>query len=326
LALDGSVSALRVGVVFPGQGSQTVGMASGLAEAFPSAATLLRRANKVLGFDLTGLMALGPEEMLCSTRYSQPAIFVTNLALAMAVGPVLEPVVSAGHSFGELCSLTISGALTFDDALHLVDERGKAMEAASALVPGAMAAILGLNPELLGSVVEEARSFGRIRMANFNAPGQIVVSGDEAAVKQASTLALAVGAKRAVRLNVSGAWHSELMEPARKDFDAIVDAAPIRPPRFPVISNVDARVCDDVATIKQNLKRSLTDEVRWHETALRLLDEHLDLLVEFGASPVLTSLCKRLPGAPKTIHVGDVAGVVGLQRLLSESTTEVHER
>ena len=317
LAMD-DVSAPRIGVVFPGQGSQTIGMALGLGAASPQAAALLRRANQIVGYDLVALMANGPEERLRETRYSQPAIFVANVALYTAVGPELRPVISAGHSFGELCSLTVADALTFDRALSLVAERGEAMQVAAEVVAGSMSAILGLAPELVRASVDEARSIGRVRMANFNAPGQIVISGDVAAVERASELALAKGAKRAIRLNVSGAWHSELMEPARERFASAVLATHVEPPRFPIVSNVDARPYADVATIKKNLVRSVTDEVLWHETAVRLLEEDLDLVLEFGVSPVLTTLLKRLPGAPKTMHVGDAFGVARLRSILGE--------
>jgi [acyl-carrier-protein] S-malonyltransferase len=318
LALGGM--SVRIAAVFPGQGSQAVGMGGALVEHSPIAADLFARAERVLGYDLLALVREGPEEKLRETHFSQPAIYVTNYALAAAVGDALEPVASAGHSFGEFCSLTLAGSLTFESALELVRERGLAMQEAAERAPGAMSAVLGLEPEAVRAATEAAHAegAGRVRPANFNAPGQIVISGDRDAVARAGELALAAGAKRVVALNVSGAWHSELMAPAQSRFATFIEAATFELPRFPVISNVDAQPYRDVATIKKNLIRSVTDEVRWHATAERLLSEtHPDLVVEFGGSAVLAPLFKRVAGAPPAQHVGDERGVERLRERLA---------
>ena len=307
---------MRVGVVFPGQGSQAVGMGGALAETFPLAADLFARARSILGYDLLGLIRGGPEEKLRETQFSQPAIYVVNYALAVAAGAGLGVVASAGHSFGEFCSLTLAGALTFEAALALVRERGLAMQDAAERAPGAMAAILGLDAALLRDAVAEARVHGRVSLANFNAPGQIVISGDRDAVAAAGDGAMARGAKRVVPLNVSGAWHSELMTPARERFARFVAAATIAMPRFTVVSNVDATPYADVATIRTNLVRSVTDEVLWHAAAERLVAQDLDLVVEFGGSAVLAPLLRRLDGAPKALHVGDERGLAKLAEAL----------
>lgn len=312
---------MRVGVVFPGQGSQSVGMGGAMVARYPAAGELFRRAQRILGYDIAALIANGPEETLRETRHSQPAIYLTNYALAVGAGEALSPVASAGHSFGELCSLTLAGALGFDDALALVQQRGLAMQDAAERAPGSMAAVLGLDPELVRDAVDRARPVGRVRLANFNAPGQIVVSGDRDAVTRAGALAMEAGAKRVVPLNVSGAWHSELMAPARERFAPYVAAAPIVVPRFPVISNVDARPYRDVATIRENLVRSVTDEVLWHAASERLIAEGLDIVVEFGGSAVLTPLLKRLPGAPSAVHVGDERGLEKLASTLAAGVT-----
>jgi len=312
---------MRVGAIFPGQGSQSVGMGGAIVARYPVAADLFRRAERILGYDIGAVIARGPEDTLRETRYSQPAIFLTNYALAAAAGDALGVVASAGHSFGEYCSLTLAGALAFDDALALVNERGLAMQEAAERAPGAMAAILGLEPNKVRAAAEGARDAGRVRLANFNAPGQIVVSGDRDAVARAGELALAAGAKRVVPLNVSGAWHSELMAPARERFAPFVAAARIELPRFTVISNVDAQPYRDVATIRENLVRSVTDEVLWHDAAERLIAEGLERIVEFGGSAVLTPLLKRLPGAPPAVHVGDERGLESLAATLSAGTT-----
>ncbi|HEV2737793.1 MAG TPA: ACP S-malonyltransferase [Candidatus Elarobacter sp.] len=310
---------MRVGVVFPGQGSQVAGMGVDVAHAYPAAATCFSRAKIILGYDLLALCGSGSDEQLRETRYAQPAIFVTNVALANAVGDALNPVVSAGHSFGEYCSLTLAGALTFESALALVNQRGLAMQRATVHAQGAMAAVLGLAPDALRAAVAQAvdQGAGRVQLANFNAPGQIVISGDAEAVRVAGDLALEAGAKRVVPLNVSGAWHSVLMDPAREEFAQHVADATVLPPHFTVISNVDAQPYADVEQIKTNLIRSVTDEVRWHDAAVALAAMELDLIVEFGASAVLAPMFKRIPGAPKAITVSDAAGVEKLRAQLA---------
>ncbi len=307
---------MRIGVVFPGQGSQAVGMGMDVMRAHPRSAELFERANDVLGYDLVALLRDGPDERLRETRYSQPAIFVTNVALYEAAASEFRPIVSAGHSFGEFCSLTIAGSLTFDAALRLVNERALAMHDAAQRAPGAMDAVLGLDVAAIREVVERAAERGRVQLANFNSPSQIVISGDVAAVEYAAALALDAGAKRVVPLNVSGAWHSALMEPARERFAPAIERTAFEVPSFDVISNVDAQPYRDVETIRRNLIESVTGEVRWHETTLRMLDEGLDAIVEFGASAVLTPLVRRLPDAPSVLHVGDAAGVERLRELI----------
>lgn len=310
LALVGAgTPPMRVGAIFPGQGSQTTGMGGDLAIGSPVAADLFACASRVLGYDLVRLVRDGPEEKLLETRYSQPAIFVTNYALAAVANERVTAVASAGHSFGEYCSLTLAGALAFDDAVALVNERGLAMQYAAELRPGAMAAVLGLDVESLTQVVQAAQAEGCVQLANFNTPAQIVVSGEVAAVRRAGELALEAGAKRVIPLNVSGAWHSELMAPALERFAPCVERTAIATPRFPVISNVDALPYLDAAHIRRNLILSLEAEVLWHATSLRLLEERLDLVVEFSASPVLAPMMKRLPGAPQVQQAGDLAAI-----------------
>ena len=309
----------RIAAVFPGQGSQSVGMGVEVAAAVNEATALFERARDVLGYDLLALQREGPDELLRETRYSQPAIFTTNVALFTACADLHgSVVVSAGHSFGELCSLTVAEALSFDDALHIVDERGKAMQAAAEMAPGGMAAVLGLEADRLRPIVErmQRENGDRVQLANFNSPTQIVISGDLGAVQRAGEEMLKAGAKRVVPLNVSGAWHSELMRPAVERLAAAVNATEFSLPVFDVVSNVDAQPYRDVEVIKRNLVRSITHEVRWHETAERVLSYKPDLIVEFGASAVLVPLIKRLPDAPHTIVVNDMHGVASLRSAL----------
>jgi [acyl-carrier-protein] S-malonyltransferase len=293
-------------------------MGADVAAAVPAAMELFTRAERILGYDLLALCRQGPAEKLRETKFSQPAIFVTNCALATAVGHALDPVVSAGHSFGEYCSLVLASSLGFDVALALVNARGEAMQHAAELATGAMSAILGLEVGSIERAIVRARDegLGRVQTANFNAPSQIVISGDVAAVRRVGELCLEDGAKRVVPLNVSGAWHSELMQPAVAIFAPQVEKAEITLPRFDVISNVDAQPYRSVAQIRTNLVRSITAEVLWHATSLRLIEEGPDLVIEFGASPVLGPMLKRLPGAAEVASVSDLAGVEKLQTQL----------
>jgi [acyl-carrier-protein] S-malonyltransferase len=306
---------MRAGIVFPGQGSQNVGMGVDIASKSPAAMDLFERAKAVLGYDLLAMQKNGPEEKLRETQFSQPAIFVTNVALYAAAADAITPVASAGHSFGEFCSLYAAGSLTFEDALRIVDERGKAMQHAAELAQGGMSAVLGLDADVIRKVVDETRAGTglRVQLANFNSPTQIVISGDLAGVQAAGEAMMAAGAKRVVPLNVSGAWHSALMEPAIERFTKAVESGNFAIPKFDVFSNVDAKPYREVETIKKNLVRSITSEVRWHETAQAVVAEKLDLVAEFGASAVLGPLMKRLDGAPSVIVVSDFAGIEKLR-------------
>jgi [acyl-carrier-protein] S-malonyltransferase len=312
LALGG---VMKVAAVFPGQGSQCVGMGCDVAAHSAEAREIFDRASAQLGYDLLALQRSGPEEQLRETEYSQPAIFATNLALYAAAGTDLRPVVTAGHSFAELCSLVAARSLSFDDALRIVSERGKAMQAAAERVRGGMSAVLGLEADQVRLVLKAAQ--GRVAIANFNSPTQIVISGELQAVQESGQAMLDAGAKRVVPLNVSGAWHSELMEPAVARLRAAVEASSFALPEFDVISNVDGRPYRDVATIEENLIRSVVDEVRWHDAAERLLAYEPDLVVEFGAGGVLSPLMKRMPAAPATMVVSDFAAVERLRNAIA---------
>ena len=288
-----------------------------VARQFPASRDCFERASAAVGYDMLALVSDGSDDQLRETRVSQPAIFTANLAIYRAVESLgFTPVVSAGHSFGEYCSLTIAGSLTFDDAVRLVNERGLAMGAAADIAAGSMAAIIGFDREKVEAVCAQARaaSGARVDVANLNAPLQIVVSGDVAGVESVCEIAKAAGAKRVVVLNVSGAWHSALMEPAVDRFASHVQAARFSLPAFDVISNVDVAAYRSVDEIKRCLVASLCSRVRWHETAVALIEKKPDFVIECGAAPVLTPMMKRLPGAftDRMLHVGDVAGVAAL--------------
>lgn len=310
----------RAAAVFPGQGSQSVGMGADVARNYAASKALFDRANDVLGYDLFALMQNGPEEKLRETQFSQPAIFVTNLALYEAARPFLNTVASAGHSFGEICSLTIAGALTFEDAVRVVDARARAMQSAAERAPGVMAAVLGLNADVIRQIVVQvnAHSGKCLQLANFNSPSQIVISGDQEAVARASEALMEAGAKRVVPLNVSGAWHSALMAPAVEEFAQVIRATRFEKPQITVVSNVDAQPYGSVEQIRDNLVRSIVEEVRWHDAAVKLLETGCNLVVEFGANPVLGPLMRRLPNAPAVMNVTDAATVEKLKTKTGE--------
>jgi [acyl-carrier-protein] S-malonyltransferase len=298
-------------------------MGADVAVQSVKAQDLFDRAAAVLGYDLLALQIAGPDEKLRETQYSQPAIFTTNVALYAAVGDELQPIVSAGHSFGEICSLVAAKSLQFEDAVRVVDERARAMQDAAEHAPGGMSAVLGLDVREIERVVRETNetgNAGRVALANFNAPSQIVISGDRKAVQQAGDEMLKAGAKRIVPLNVSGAWHSELMRPAVARFAAAVEKANFQLPHFDVVSNVDAQPYTDTSTIRDHLVKSIVSQVRWHETAAKLLAYGLELVVEFGASGVLGPLMKRMPDAPEVITVSDFAGVEKLSQRLAKAS------
>ena len=288
-----------------------------IARAFPAARECFDRASAVLGYDLLALVETGTDEQLRETRVSQPAIFTTNLACYRAVESLgLTPIVSAGHSFGEYCSLTISGAMTFEQAVDLVNQRGLAMGEAADLAPGGMAAIIGFEREQVEDICARARasSGARVDLANLNAPVQIVVSGDIAGVNTAAEFAREAGAKRVVTLNVSGAWHSELMRSAVDVFAGHIAAAAIGLPAFTVISNVDVEPYTSVEQIRRCLIASLCARVRWHETAVAVARMTPDVIVECGATRVLAPMMARIDGVDgaRVVHVGDAAGLTKL--------------
>jgi [acyl-carrier-protein] S-malonyltransferase len=311
--------------IFPGQGSQVVGMGAELAARFAKSKECFERASTVLGYDLLERVnSVSPDE-LKETRLSQPAIFTANVAIYRAVATLgLNPIASAGHSFGEYCSLTIADAIDFDEAVRIVNERGLAMGDAADVAPGLMAAIIGLEEAAVDEVCKRAReeSGARVDIGNLNSVVQIVVSGDASAVEAACEIAKERGAKRVRVLNVSGAWHSTLMEAAMPRFSRAVASATLRMPSFTVISNVIAKPYTSVDEIRTCLLASLCSRVRWHEAALALAALTPDYIVECGASEVLAPMIKRLPniGNTRVLHVADVAGLEDLRETLGSVT------
>jgi [acyl-carrier-protein] S-malonyltransferase len=293
-------------------------MGAEVAANFPRSRECFDRASSMLGYDLLERVNTATPDELKETRLSQPAIFTANVAIYRAVETLgLQPIVSAGHSFGEYCSLTIADAIDFDQAVGIVNERGQAMGEAADVAPGLMAAVIGLDE---GGVAESCRrareaTAKRVDLGNLNTLTQIVISGDAEAVEAACDIAKEMGAKRVRILNVSGAWHSSLMEPAMPRFSKAVSGARLRTPKFAVISNVIAKPYFSVEQIRECLLASLCAHVRWHETALALVAMAPDVIIECGASEVLAPMIKRLPtiGNIPVVHVADMATLRDVQ-------------
>jgi len=297
--------------VFPGQGSQFVGMAGDLWEKFSSARAVIDAADSVLGFPLSKLMFQGPEAELTDTINAQPALLAHSIAALAALQQaanyaLVEPAFCAGHSLGEYSALVAAGALDFADGVKLVRARGAAMKRAGELRPGAMAAILGLdNAKLL----ELCQTAGAVQVANFNAPGQMVLSGERDALERAVELAKQAGAKRAIVLAVSIAAHSELMRPAVEEYRAAVMNTPLRMPRVPVISNVTAQPLPDVDAMRAEMLAQLTSAVQWVPSVEFMEAQGVTGFLELGPKDVLTGLNKRITKNATTRPLGTVENI-----------------
>jgi [acyl-carrier-protein] S-malonyltransferase len=304
---------MRVVLLFPGQGSQKPGMAKDVAAAFPEAKSVLDAADAALGVSLSGLMFDGPAEELTLTHNAQPALLAHGAAVWAVVKNRLQGKVdaAAGHSLGEFTAYHAAGSLSVADAVKLVRRRGELMYETGVKRPGAMAALLGETSRPIEDICDEAtQAAGVVVPANYNCPGQLVISGESAGVDKAMELAKAAGAKRAIRLNVSGAFHSPLMEPARDGLRAALDAAKLEDPRFDVFANVDGQPVRDAATARQRLLDQLVSPVRWTEEITAMAQRHPDAtFVEMGPGSVLTGLVKKIAPAVKTMTCGTAVEV-----------------
>lgn len=278
--------------VFPGQGAQFVGMGKDLYENSPLAKEMFEKANSILGFRITDLMFAGTDEDLKQTKVTQPAIFLHSVILAKVLGDKFKPEMVAGHSLGEFSALVANGALSFEDGLVLVSKRAMAMQKACEAEPSTMAAVLGLDDK----IVEEtcASIDGVVVAANYNCPGQLVISGSIPAVDAACEALKAKGAKRALRLPVGGAFHSPLMEPARVELEAAITATKFSTPICPVYQNVNAQPVSDPETIKKNLVSQLTAPVRWTQSVINMVKDGGSDFVEVGPGKVLQGLIKKI--------------------------------
>jgi [acyl-carrier-protein] S-malonyltransferase len=286
---------MSTALLFPGQGSQTVGMGKELASAFPEAAHVFEEADEVLGEALSRIAWEGPEEILTQTRNAQPALLVHSLAVYRVIGDELGDVTfSAGHSLGEFSAHAAAGTLEFKDALQAVRVRGELMFASGLECPGTMAAILGLDDDLVGEVCAEVMAAGGVCVpANFNSPGQVVVSGETRAVEEAMEKARAAGAKLVKLLNVSGAFHSPLMGPAEEGLREKLASVNFSDPGFPVVSNVTAEAVDTGTVARDLLVQQLTSPVRWSDSVRGMLEAGVDRFFELGTGSVLCGLNKR---------------------------------
>ena len=278
--------------VFPGQGAQFVGMGKDLYDNNATAKELFERANDILGFRITDLMFAGTEEDLRQTKVTQPAIFLHSVILAKTMGEEFCPDMTAGHSLGEFSALVAAGALTFDDGLRLVSPRAFAMQKACEARPSTMAAILGLTNEQVEEICASVDAI--VAPANYNCPGQVVVSGVEEGIDAACEKALAAGARRALKLKVGGAFHSPLMQPAHDELAAAIEKAQFSAPVCPVYQNVDAAPHTDPAEIKKNLIAQLTAPVLWTQIVQRMIADGATEFTELGPGAVLQGLIKKI--------------------------------
>jgi len=296
--------------LFPGQGSQYVGMGKDLYEQNTEAKALFEQADAILGVALTKICFEGPEEELRQTKNTQPAIFLHSMVLARMLRGA-RGTMAAGHSLGEYSALVYAGALTFEDALRLVRLRGELMQQAGVEQPGTMAAVVGLEPKVLGEVCCSAWEAGVVQAANFNSPGQIVISGSVSGVRKAMELAKARGAKMVKELPVSGAFHSPLMESAKSGLHSALEKTDIRDASIPVYANVTAKPVQKADEIRRLLNEQLTSPVRWEETIRNMAGAGASEFVEIGPGKVLQGLVKRIQTDVRTRGIEKFTDISG---------------
>ena len=278
--------------VFPGQGSQFVGMGKELYDRYQIARTLFKSANEVLGFDITKILFDGSREDLKQTSVTQPAIYIHSVIMSKIMGDKFQPDALAGHSLGEYSALTAAGTISFDSGLKLVSQRAEAMQKACDLENGTMAAILGLEDEKVVEICKQTQ--GSVVAANFNCPGQLVISGSVAAVESACESIKAAGAKRAILLPVGGAFHSPLMEPAKIELANAIENTHFASPICPVFQNFVANAVTDPMEIQKNLVAQLTAPVRWTQSVEKMVEKGVNHFIEVGPGKVLQGLIKKI--------------------------------
>lgn len=284
--------------IFPGQGAQFPGMGLDLYEKYPEARKLFEKANSILGFSITNIMFEGSAEDLKQTKVTQPAIFLHSVILSEIMGDSFKPDMVAGHSLGEISALVANKTLDFEPALKLVYKRALAMQHACELQPSTMAAVLGLEDPIVEAICAEVE--GIVVAANYNCPGQLVISGDVKAVEEACELLKERGAKRALILPVGGAFHSPLMEPARKELAEAIEATVFNKPICPVYQNVNASAVTDPSEIKKNLMLQLTAPVRWTQSVQNMIKDGATHFIEVGPGKVLQGLVKKIDRTAET--------------------------
>ena len=285
---------MKRALVFPGQASQYVGMGQDIFEKHQSIKDMYATANEILGFDVADVSFNGPLEALTETKVTQPALFVTSAAMFTLLPKSYEFSMTAGHSLGEFSALFAAGVLSFEDTLAIVKVRSEGMQAAGESQTGTMAAILNMSREDITKVCKHAAARGIVQAANYNSPGQIVISGETEAVHYAMEIAKNLGARKALALNVSGAFHSPLMSPAKDDLSVIVENTKFKKAKVPVVANVDANPTTDPQKIKNNLIEQLENPVLWEDTVQYMVKDGVDEIVEIGPGKVLQGLVKRI--------------------------------
>lgn len=281
--------------VFPGQGSQFVGMGKDLYDNNDKAKELFEKANEILGFRITDIMFAGTDAELTQTKVTQPAVFLHSVISALCLGEEFAPSMVAGHSLGEFSALVAAGALSFEDGLKLVYARATAMQKACEAAPGTMAAVIGLPDETIENVCKECSTPGNIVVpANYNCPGQLVISGNVDAINQACEKLKAAGAKRALPLKVGGAFHSPLMQPAKEELQKAIEATEFSTPKCPVYQNVDGKPHTDAVEIKANLIAQLTSSVRWTSSVQNMIADGADDFTECGPGKALQGMIGRI--------------------------------
>ena len=299
----------KTAFVFPGQGSQEVGMGQAVAEVSAAAQAIFKRADEILDFPLSRLCFEGPEDELNDTYNTQPALFKTSIAIIEAMreaGYQVSPAYVAGHSLGEYSAYVAAGVLSFEDGLRLVRERGRLMKKAGEISPGGMAAILKLDDETVADICQTvtAEGYGTLQVANYNSPGQLVISGDDQAVDKGIELALAAKARRAVKLSVSIAAHSELMRVVADSFREAIDQTPLNLPEMPIIANISAAPLESVGAIREEMEGQLTSSVRWSETVRWMIDNGVGTFVEIGSKDVLKGIIRRVDKSVNAVAIG----------------------
>jgi [acyl-carrier-protein] S-malonyltransferase len=312
---------MSLAFVFPGQGSQSVGMLSDLAIQFPQVQSTFSEASDALGYDLWQLVSAGPAESLNETHRTQPAMLAAGIAVWRSWQSIsdVSPSYLAGHSLGEYTALVAAEALNFTDAIKLVEQRGQFMQQAVPAGEGAMAAILGLDDDLVREICKVAAEKGVAEAVNFNSPGQVVIAGSVDAVKNAIELAKDKGAKRALLLPVSVPSHCELMKPAAANLATALETISIQSPTIPVLHNVSVTTTDSEADIKQLLAQQLYSPVRWVETIQYFAKQGVDTLIECGPGKVLAGLTKRIDKSVTGLPMFDQASLEKVQKLVEEN-------